>query len=201
MKKILLFLIIIFLMSTVSCSAENEFIISEDVEINTSESIKITETEDTNYIEETTAISDEDMDIPGVAMLDKSEPKNITETSLFDKNKNLYPKVDGSTALLPLMAYIRKNVLDEKLEDAENATSCTRTNEAWYNLSNGNADVLIVGEMPGEVRSDLRNFILSNKQYHKMKYAPILKPRPIIDDIIVVIKYGLLSSLVLNASL
>lgn len=174
MKKNLLFLIFILFIFAVSCNNNiNEQVNFDDFEIDTSKNLETSETSDKNYQDETIGIRDEDMDILGVAVLDKSEPKSFKETFLFEKNKDLYPKVDGSTALLPLMAYIRKNALGEELEDAENVTSCTKTNEAWYNLSNGNADVLIVGEMPGEVKCDLKNYISAKKEYHKMKYAPI----------------------------
>ena len=171
MKKNLLYLVFIVYVITVSCNSKKESIVLENTEIETSASVDYSE-EETIYEEDTKIISDDEMDIPGVALIDKSDPKNITETLLFD-NKDLYPKVDGSTALLPLMAHIRKNALGEELEDAENATSCTKTNEAWYNLSNGNADVLIVGEMPNEVKKDLKNSIANDKTYHKIKYAPI----------------------------
>ena len=162
-------------MLTVSCNKKEVNEIVEEIEIleTTEERYESLETEESEDAEKRVNIKDEDMDIPGVAVLDKSKPKDLTEPYLFGKDKELYPKVDGSTALLPLMAHIRKNALGEELEDAENATSCTKTNEAWYNLSNGNADVLIVGEMPGEVKSDLKNYISKNSKYHKMKYAPI----------------------------
>ena len=174
MKRFILLLFFIFMVFTVSCrNSKDEQVHFESAIIDTTENIETSAIEETTQEEETIFIIDDDMYIPGVAVPDKSEPKIFEETSLFGKDKNLYPKVDGSTALLPLMAHIRKNVLDEELEDAENATSCTKTNEAWYNLSNGNADVLIVGEMPGEVKSDLRNLILRDSKYHKLKYAPI----------------------------
>ena len=167
-----MYLVFIIYVITVSCNSKKESIVLENTEIETSTSVDYSEEEETIYEEDTKIISDDEMDIPGVALIDKSDPKTITETLLFD-NKDLYPKVDGSTALLPLMAHIRKNALGEELEDAENATSCTKTNEAWYNLSNGNADVLIVGEMPNEVKKDLKNSIAKDKTYHKIKYAPI----------------------------
>lgn len=175
MKRFFLVLFTILMCLTISCNKKDIKEVAREGEIfeTTEEIEKSLETVDSKDEEIRLNIKDEDMDIPGVAILDKSKPKDLTDSYLFGKDKELYPKVDGSTALLPLMAHIRKNALGEELEDAENATSCTKTNEAWYNLSNGNADVLIVGEMPGEVKNDLKNYISKDSKYHKIKYAPI----------------------------
>lgn len=177
MKKVRIIFILLLLVVITSCNNVAEV---DDTNVKkVSEDNNQTETQ--KVLEEIKAkekkylnIKDEDMDIPGVAILDKSEPKIIEDKYLYDKNKNRYPKVDGSTALMPLMASVRKNALGETLEEAENETNCTKTNQAWYNLSNGLADLLIVGEMPGEVKKDLKNYIANGKDnYKKMKYAPI----------------------------
>lgn len=115
--------------------------------------------------------------IEDVQTLDTSAPKKFTSKKIFE-NLSGYPIVDGSTALLPLMAHVRKNALGISLDDAENDTSCNKTNHAWYKLSNGDADVLIVGEMPSEVKDHLFSMIKRkekwNDTYYKpVKYAPI----------------------------
>ena len=175
-KRIRNLLFAIFVLSVMSCGKSSVAVVETsemsssgnniENEINTS----VSEIEQAkNKIE----VKDEEMDIPFVAIIDKSEAKTFEELKIFNSAKE-YPKVDGSTALLPLMAHIRKNALGEDLEDAENETSCTKTNEAWYNLSNGKADVLIVGEMPNEVKNDLKNYIKSGKeQYKRLKFAPV----------------------------
>ncbi len=179
MKKLKNILVLFFMVIVVSCKKE-----VVDYEVNdtlvesneTTKEIKDETTEETEYNDiddRYVNIKDEEMEIPGVAILDKTEPKTLSDKFLYGKDKSRYPKVDGSTALMPLMASIRKNALDETLEEAENETNCTKTNQAWYNLSRGVADVLIVGEMPGEVKKDLNSYINENSNYKKMKYAPI----------------------------
>ena len=177
MKRIKVVFILALIIIVASCNKNNKDVVVTNTENVSEENIQnekamLDEKKINNnkYLN----IKDEDMDIPGVAIIDKSAPKIIEDKYLYDKNKNRYPKVDGSTALMPLMASVRKNALGETLEEAENETNCTKTNQAWYNLSNGLADLLIVGEMPGEVKKDLKNYIANGKDnYKKMKYAPI----------------------------
>ena len=105
-------------------------------------------------------------------VLDTSEPKVIDEKVLFNDKKD-YPRMDGSTALLPLMAQVRSNALGISLEDAENDTTCTKTNMAWNNLFEKHADVLIVGEMPSEVREELEKANKSKERKQQLLYAPV----------------------------
>ena len=57
-----------------------------------------------------------------------------------------YPRMDGSTANLPMMAEIMSQVCGITLEEAEELTSCTKTSNAWNNILNGNAQILLVYE-------------------------------------------------------
>lgn len=57
-----------------------------------------------------------------------------------------YPKVDGSTANLPLMAEVMHRAAGISLEEAKELTNCAMTPQAWYNLANGDSDLLIVYE-------------------------------------------------------
>lgn len=57
-----------------------------------------------------------------------------------------YPKVDGSTANLPLMAEVMSRATGISLEEAEELTSCDMTPQAWYNLAEGTSDLLLVYE-------------------------------------------------------
>ena len=180
MKKFKIVAVFLFVIIIVSCEREtvdNEINSVLDMTAETNVEIKDDtneEDENKNEISNYLNIKDDEMEIPGVAILDKTAPKILDDKFLYGKDKNRYPKVDGSTALMPLMASIRKNALDETLLEAENETNCTKTNQAWYNLSRGVADVLIVGEMPGEVKNDLKSYINNDdSKYKKMKYAPI----------------------------
>lgn len=66
-----------------------------------------------------------------------------------------YPKVDGSTATLPLMAKVlaRSCGIDETT--AESYCSASKTAQSWLNLSNGYADLLLVYEAPDSIKEQL----------------------------------------------
>ena len=68
-----------------------------------------------------------------------------------------YPRMDGSTANLPMMAEIMSRVCDITLEEAEELTSCTKTSNAWSNIANGNADILLVYEAAEDTKAYLDN--------------------------------------------
>ncbi len=57
-----------------------------------------------------------------------------------------YPRVDGSTANLPMMAQIMADVTGISLAEAEQLTSCRKTADAWLALAQGDADLLLVYE-------------------------------------------------------
>lgn len=57
-----------------------------------------------------------------------------------------YPRVDGSTANLPMMAQIMADVTGISLEEAEQNTWCRKTPAAWLALAEGENDLLLVYE-------------------------------------------------------
>ena len=187
MKKILNIFTVIALLVLISCSnntVKNETVKQYTLKETEKETL-FEETEKSKETIETTNVNLETTEVletikydsEDLLILDTSEPKKIDEKILFE-DKRLYPKVDGSTALMPLMAKVRSNALGISLEDAENDTSCSKTNFAWNNLFFKNSDVLIVGEMPGEVRSELEyenEIRVNNKNLKKQQllYAPI----------------------------
>ena len=57
-----------------------------------------------------------------------------------------YPRVDGSTANLPMMAQIMADVTGISLEEAEQQTWCSKTPAAWLALASGENDLLLVYE-------------------------------------------------------
>ena len=63
-----------------------------------------------------------------------------------------YPRVDGSTANMPMMAMIRHYYMNEDLEEAENNTEVTTTDYAWRNLIDGKCDLLLVYEPSSETK-------------------------------------------------
>ena len=78
-----------------------------------------------------------------------------------------YPRIDGSTANMPMMAEIRSEFLNEDLATSENFTKVTTTDYAWRNLINGNADLLLVYEPSEETKQMIED---SNV---KLKITPI----------------------------
>ena len=78
-----------------------------------------------------------------------------------------YPKVDGSTANMPLMAMIRSDVLGEELTTAQNKTEVSTTDYAWRSLLDGTADLLLVYEASSETKE------IINESNTKLKITPI----------------------------
>ena len=76
---------------------------------------------------------------------------NVTKKEPLGLAKD-YPRVDGSTANMPMMAQIRSSFLGEDLTEAENNTSVTTTDYAWRNLVEGKADLLLVCEPSSETK-------------------------------------------------
>ena len=66
-----------------------------------------------------------------------------------------YPRMDGSTANLPMMAEIMSQVCGITLAEAEELTSCTKTSNAWSNIANGNVDILLVYEAAEDTKAYL----------------------------------------------
>ena len=85
------------------------------------------------------------------------ESEDTYETSAdtieLDDDENFkYPRVDGSTANMPLMAQIRSDYLNEPLVVSQNNTKVTTTDYAWRSLIDGKADLLLVYEASSETK-------------------------------------------------
>ena len=97
-----------------------------------------------------------------------SESLSEVSTEVVDNEKKLnYPKVDGSTANMPMMAMIRSMYLDEDLTESENNTEVTTTDYAWRNIIDGNADLLLVYEPSSETKN------IIDQSDVKLKITPI----------------------------
>ena len=81
-------------------------------------------------------------------------------------NKN-YPRVDGSTANMPLMAKIRSEFLGEDLLTSQNNTIVSTTDYAWRSLIEGTKDLLLVYEASSETKK-----IIAESNV-KLKITPI----------------------------
>lgn len=64
-----------------------------------------------------------------------------------------YPRVDGSTANLPLMARVLADTCGVSPEEAENWTGNTGTNTSWNRLVDGDVDLLLVYEAPADTQA------------------------------------------------
>lgn len=93
------------------------------------------------------------------------DPK-LWAASLHIDSKD-YPRVDGSTATLPLGVYMRSKLTGETLEQSDTFTRFTKTSGAWLALANKQADILIVYEAPQETKDQLASSGV------KLKSAPI----------------------------
>lgn len=94
----------------------------------------------------------EDIEKPEV-----SENPAVEETVSTDPFMALedYPRMDGSTANLPLMAAVLSAATGMELTEAENTVDCTTTPWAWESLARGESDILLVYEAAEDTKAVL----------------------------------------------
>ena len=139
----------LFSISVFACGSKNDKVLSENkkIEIETSkESVEVT----TEEIKETIVNNKKDLESK------KEEIKEDSSKELVLTSEN-YPRVDGSTANMPLMAQIRSDILNENILTSQNKTEVTTTDYAWRNLLNGDADLLLVYEASSETKEIIKN--------------------------------------------
>ena len=86
---------------------------------------------------------------------EQNDNQNQTEKASLQLSLEEYPRMDGSTANLPMMAEIMSQVCDITLEEAEELTTCTTTPRAWEQIVHGNADILLVYEAAEDTKAIL----------------------------------------------
>ena len=91
----------------------------------------------------------------GCTTKQQSHQIDVPKRASLQLSLDEYPRMDGSTANLPMMAEIMSQVCDITLEEAEELTSCTKTSNAWSNIANGNADILLVYEAAEDTKAYL----------------------------------------------
>ena len=104
-----------------------------------------------------------------VACTNKTVKSNdeIKETQTT-KEAVSYPRVDGSTANIPMMAQIRSSFLNEDIVESQNQSlNVTTTDYAWRSLIEGNADLLLVYEPSAETKK------IIDESKVKLKITPI----------------------------
>ena len=78
-----------------------------------------------------------------------AEPPPPEEVFTFTREN--FPRLDGSTSTAPLAEAVCSVLLGESREDTADLVQFSKTTSAYYNLLQGNADLLIVGEPNEEV--------------------------------------------------
>ncbi|MBQ6853729.1 MAG: substrate-binding domain-containing protein [Peptococcaceae bacterium] len=86
---------------------------------------------------------------------EQNNNKDVTQKASLQLSLEEYPRMDGSTANLPMMAEIMSQVCGITLEEAEELTTCTKTSNAWSNIANGNVDILLVYEAAEDTKAYL----------------------------------------------
>lgn len=87
--------------------------------------------------------------------IEKPEAEENTQAAKPDPFLTLeeYPKMDGSTANLPLMAAVLSTATGMEQAEAENTVDCTTTPYAWECLARGEADILLVYEAAEDTKA------------------------------------------------
>jgi len=76
-------------------------------------------------------------------------------------NMDNFPRIDGSTANMPLIAAIYSRILDISMDEAETLVQTSGgTGAVWRNMMWGGADVLIVYEAPENIREEMEQMRL-----------------------------------------
>lgn len=73
-------------------------------------------------------------------------PEPVSTTEPFRFTRDNFPRLDGSTATVPLGQAVAAVLLGESRESVNDLTQFNKTSRAYYNLVDGNADLLIVAE-------------------------------------------------------
>lgn len=82
----------------------------------------------------------------------ESLPAESPEPFVFTREN--FPRLDGSTSTAPLAEAVCSVLLGESREDVTDLVRFAKTTNAYYNLLEGNADLLIVGEPNQEVLAE-----------------------------------------------
>lgn len=78
------------------------------------------------------------------------------------------PRLDGSTSTVPLALAVCAEVLSESREEVQDLVRFNKTTTAYFNLLEGNADLLIVGEANDEVMARKKEL---NFEWEKQPFA------------------------------
>ncbi len=80
-----------------------------------------------------------------------SPTETATPAPVFTFTRENFPRLDGSTSTVPLAEAVCSVLLGESREDVSDLVQFNKTTTAYFNLLNGQADLLIIGEANGDV--------------------------------------------------
>ena len=83
------------------------------------------------------------------------QPEEKPQTCSLQLALEDYPRMDGSTANLPLMAAVLSAVTGLDPAEAEETVGCSTTPAAWLNLAAGSTDILLVYEAAEDTKASL----------------------------------------------
>ena len=91
------------------------------------------------------------------AETNESQPPAETESGAsFRFTRENFPRLDGSTACIPLGEAICSVLLGESREDVQDLVQFNRTTQSFRNLMNGECDLLISGEPNAAVYDEMK---------------------------------------------
>ena len=82
-----------------------------------------------------------------------TEPDAVEEVFTFTREN--FPRMDGSTSMVPLGQAVASVLLGESREDVADLATFNRTTQSFRNLMNGDCDILIVGEPNASVFTEM----------------------------------------------
>lgn len=80
-----------------------------------------------------------------------AEPDTSNAGGLFKFTEENYPRVDGSTSMVPLAEAVASVLLGKNRDECAEYAEFNRTTTSFKNLMNGDCDILIVGEPAAEI--------------------------------------------------
>lgn len=95
-------------------------------------------------------------------------PEPIPEEEFFTFTRENFPKLDGSTSTAPLAEAVCSVLLGESREDVADLVQFSKTTNAYRNLLDGNADLLIVGEPNETILTEKKE---AGFQWEQMPFA------------------------------
>ena len=94
---------------------------------------------------------------PQTAPASTDEPAGPDDTAapVFRFTRENFPRMDGSTACIPLAEAVASVLLGESREQAADLVRFNRTTQSFRNLKNGSCDLLLVGEPNAAVFTEM----------------------------------------------